>query len=130
MGSVRLQPDLSGGAPMSMPARTAEAFEFFNRTSEARGVGIVEVDLIPADAIAVRATRERHAEMADREPLDERGRPDVEFADNPVVVLALGAQLFDATEDRAVERTHLAAEQQLRAKLIFFRHAGLLESSR
>ena len=60
----------------------------------------------------------------------ERRRPDMEFGDDVMVVLALGVHLPDAANYRTVERTHLSPEQQLDATLIFFRHGGLPVFSR
>jgi hypothetical protein len=54
----------------------------------------------------------------------------VELGDDPVVVLALGAQLFDAADDASVGRMNFLAEQQLYAALTFFRHGALPESWR
>jgi len=130
VGSVRLQPDFSGSAPVSIPPRAAEALELLEVARQPRMLWIGEVELIPSHAIAVRTARQRYPEMTDGQPLDERGWSDVEFRDDPVIVLAFRAHLLDAPDDVTVNRTDLAAEQQLGAKLIFFRHAGLLESSR
>jgi len=79
VGSVRLQPDFSGSAPVSIPPRAAEALELLEVARQPRMLWIGEVELIPSHAIAVRTARQRYPEMTDGQPLDERGWSDVEF---------------------------------------------------
>ena len=71
------------------------------------------------------AAGQREAEMADRKPFDDSRRAKMEFRDDPIVVLALGANLFDAADYSPVTLMDLPAQQQLDPAFIFFRHDGL-----
>src|SRR6202008_4757421 len=108
---IAIAPRALRGVFFRPAAAGADVLEVFDRAGQARVVRVLEVQLIPADAIAVHAAGQREAEMADREPLHERRRPDMEFGDDVIVVLALGVHLPDAANYRTVERTDLSPEQ-------------------
>ena len=76
------------------------------------------------------AARKREAKVTHRETLEERRRADVEFGDDPVVVLTLGAEFLEASDGVAIRRANPSSEHQLETPFISFRHAGLPESLR
>jgi hypothetical protein len=112
------------------PARRGDAFEIRDGAREARIVRVVEVDLIPSHAIPMDTAGQRVAKVADGKSLDKRRGANVEFGDDPVVVLALGAEFLKASDHTAILRPNLSSEHQLETDFISFRHAALPESSR
>lgn len=111
-----------------MPSRRADPYEILDRARQPRTVGVFEVELVPPNAVAMHSTGQREAQMPDRKSFDQSRGPEMEFGDDPVVVLAFGAKFLDAANHRAVDRANAPPEQQLDAPLISFRHAVLPES--
>ena len=91
-------------------------------------IRVLEIDLIPSHPVAVHASRQRETEVPHRKAFDDSGRPQMKFRDHPVVVLPLGAEFLDTTDEGAVRRMDLFAEEQLDAAFISFRHDDLRES--
>ena len=111
-----------------MPSRRADPYQILDDARQPRTVRVFEVELIPPNAVAMHAAGQREAQMPDGKPFDESGGPEMEFGDDPVIVLAFGAKFLDAANHRAVDRPHAPPEQQLDAPFIFFRQAVLPES--
>lgn len=106
----------------------ADPHQILDHAREPRTVRVFQVELVPPNAVAMHSTGQGEAQMPDRESFDESRGPEMEFGDDPVVVLAFGAKFLDAADRGAVDRANAPPEQQLDAPLIFFRHAVLPES--
>jgi len=112
-------------------SRRADAFQVFDPARQAGMLLIAEVQLIPTNAVAVDAPGERQPKVADRERLNQRAGPEVEFSDDVVAVLPLGAELLDPANDTSIPGPHPSAKQQLHSTFsLFFRHDDPLECSR